>query len=505
MPNLYRENNFPVYWGVSEKDIDPGAHYYWETTLYLGIAPLFLALLALVLLRSPPVFFLGTATAVSFLIAMGDATPFYRLVFYLFPGFNLFRNPARIGIIFTLAMSLLAAFGTDWLVSRAGALQKKERRKATIIVIVTAGIFLFATFLFTGGMFQQQVFTFMVNCGLLGDDLAQIEEYLFTAVYPYACLQLWICALLTFFFLGIVAARIYNLLPARAVSVLLTAFLLGDLLLFGYGFSAMKNNPRTIYESNSLIRSIQTEGQKEIFRINSRGSIPGGDEIGGPYLLFRRNEGTVHEMFLMEGYNPLRLNRELMDRKTRTLDILNIKYKIDVNEATGDMQIVPHPTGFPRARMVPSYRVVTDGDKILPTLHDPGFDHVNEVILEEEPEGMPPGQIPRGVSSAYISSYGYNRIETAVTTEQPALLVLSEIWYPAWKATVDGKPAKVLRADNALRAIAVPSGSHTVVCRYNDASFTTGLIISLITLCGTVVLLLFPLIKKGMFRKHAHA
>lgn len=497
MPNLYRDNVPPVYWGVSEDDIDPGAHYYWETTIYLGIAPLLLAILAL-LLRSPSVFFLGITAAVSFLIAMGDTTPFYWLVYHLLPGFKLFRNPARIGIIFTLAMSLLAAFGTDWLISNAAGLSQKAKRKTTGVFIAIAGAIFLLALLFAGGAFKQQVFTFLVKCGLLGDDIAQIEEYLFTSVYPFANAQVWLCTFLVFASLAIAAGRIHGFLPSRVVSVILPVFILADLLLFGYGFSAMKNNPRTIYETTPLIRSVQDEGKKEIFRINSRGSMPGSDEIGGPFLLFRRNEGTVHEMFLMEGYNPLRLKRQLMDRKTRTLDILNIKYKITWDELTGDMQIAPHATGLPRARMVPSYRVVTGEEQILPTLHDPVFDHVNEVVLEEQPEGVPAGQPPSDVSSAYITSYGYNRIETAVTNGRPALLVLSEIWYPAWKATVDGEPAKVLRADNALRAIPVPAGNHTVVCRYDDGAFKTGLAISLVTLLGTAVLLLYPVVKKRM-------
>jgi uncharacterized membrane protein YfhO len=44
--------------------------------------------------------------------------------------------------------------------------------------------------------------------------------------------------------------------------------------------------------------------------------------------------------------------------------------------------------------------------------------------------------------------------------------VLSDQWYPGWTATVDGKPAAILRADVALRAVALSPGAHRVRFRY---------------------------------------
>jgi hypothetical protein len=264
-------------------------------------------------------------------------------------------------------------------------------------------------------------------------------------------------------------------------------------MVFGYGFAVSKNDPRTIYETNRLIRSIQEESRRELFRINSRGSKPGSDEIGGPFLIFRRNEGTVQSICLMEGYNPLRLKRQLMDRSNRTLDILNVKYKIKYDDSTRAVDIVGHPTGLPRARLVASYRVVAGESSIVQVMKGDGFDHVNEVVLEEQPDGIPPGTHGSGSGSAAIVSWDINRIVTETSSDRPELLVLSEIYYPAWKATVDGKKAKVLRADYALRAIAVPAGKHTVVCYYDDDGFTTGLLITIVSLLASIGLIAVPL------------
>ncbi len=61
-----------------------------------------------------------------------------------------------------------------------------------------------------------------------------------------------------------------------------------------------------------------------------------------------------------------------------------------------------------------------------------------------------------------------------VEAGQPGYLVLSEVWYPGWRATVNGQPATVLRADYALRAVAVPAGTSTVHLWFAPESWRWG-------------------------------
>ena len=60
-----------------------------------------------------------------------------------------------------------------------------------------------------------------------------------------------------------------------------------------------------------------------------------------------------------------------------------------------------------------------------------------------------------------------------------ALLVLSDLYYPGWRAVVDGRPADILRANYLMRAVAVPAGRHTVGFVYEPASFKAGIAASL--------------------------
>jgi uncharacterized membrane protein YfhO len=69
-----------------------------------------------------------------------------------------------------------------------------------------------------------------------------------------------------------------------------------------------------------------------------------------------------------------------------------------------------------------------------------------------------------------------------VETSQTGLLVLSEIWYPAWKATLDGNNTEILRVNYSLRGILVPQGKHTITLRYDSDAFRQGAWISLVTL-----------------------
>ena len=58
------------------------------------------------------------------------------------------------------------------------------------------------------------------------------------------------------------------------------------------------------------------------------------------------------------------------------------------------------------------------------------------------------------------------------------MIVLSEVYYPAWRVSVDGLATRLYIADHALRAVAVPSGEHDVELRYESVALPAGLIVS---------------------------
>jgi uncharacterized membrane protein YfhO len=64
--------------------------------------------------------------------------------------------------------------------------------------------------------------------------------------------------------------------------------------------------------------------------------------------------------------------------------------------------------------------------------------------------------------------------------------VLTDSWFPGWKATVDGKNAPIHRVDYLIRGVSVPAGAHTVEFRYQPLSWRIGWIVSLAALLAIV-------------------
>ena len=80
-----------------------------------------------------------------------------------------------------------------------------------------------------------------------------------------------------------------------------------------------------------------------------------------------------------------------------------------------------------------------------------------------------------------------NRIVKVDTEASTAgFLVLSDLFYPGWKATVDGKPQQIIRTNYVLRGLALESGRHSIEFRYEPIYLYVGGGISLL---GLIVLL----------------
>lgn len=121
--------------------------------------------------------------------------------------------------------------------------------------------------------------------------------------------------------------------------------------------------------------------------------------------------------------------------------------------------------------------VAFDDETALRAMRDARFDPLRTVILDRPwplPGMSPPSTPPR----LTLQAWAPEALRLEVQTEKPGFLVIGDVWYPGWRAWVDGRPTPVLRAYTALRAIPVPAGAHTVVLRYEPFSVRFGLILS---------------------------
>jgi len=128
-------------------------------------------------------------------------------------------------------------------------------------------------------------------------------------------------------------------------------------------------------------------------------------------------------------------------------------------------------------------------------LNDSIFDFRKTVILEEKPQ-LAHGQANSN-DSTQLLAYSENYLKAHVSSAQPSILLVNDLYYPAWEATVDGKEVKILKAFESLRAIPLPPGSHLVEMRYDDAAFNTGWKITLGTLVLSILTLIVTRKQKG--------
>ncbi len=442
----------------------PGVYYYyWETCVYVGILPLILAGASILRRKDRYVmFFLGTAL-VALLFALGKNFVLFKLFYDFIPGFSKFRIPTRMGIWLTFSISLLSAFSLQHLLyeSKSG----REGIRNIFVGAIALGLLLY--FLIISGTFAGSY---------VETTHARVGEMVSKGVTP---------SLLILLLSGVVLLVVMRRnLGGRTASLLLLGAFFLDMFVFGGEQNNGTTNPADYFKRRSdLVAFFKQEGEKELFRVNTRnahGMLPGWD----------RNQGMIDRIFMMEGYTPLALQRAYapLASNDQSFDLLNVKYKTVFDERTQQQTLVEHPTRLPRAFFVYAVHVVRSEQELLEYIKSPAFDHRSTAVIEQplvlpQPQSQPHSQVR-------VTSYRNNRIELAVETSHDGFLVLSEIFYPGWKAYIDGVETPIYRTDYNLRGMPVPAGTHTIDVRFEPATFSNGMWITLttLTICGAGVI-----------------
>ena len=91
-------------------------------------------------------------------------------------------------------------------------------------------------------------------------------------------------------------------------------------------------------------------------------------------------------------------------------------------------------------------------------------------------------------AKVFAAKWAAERIECEVESSAPTLVVIAQAFYHPWRATVNGQPATILRANHAFQAVPVPAGRSTVRLEYVDRRFQLGVALSVLGLivCGVL-------------------
>lgn len=164
---------------------------------------------------------------------------------------------------------------------------------------------------------------------------------------------------------------------------------------------------------------------------------------------------------------------------------------------TTTLPIYENHEGMPRAFLVRKVRLAGGREESLRWIRESAVDLKAEVILDAA--GGDPATLeglveprPDGEEEGRVRIVSYLPGEVKIEIEAnpaPAVLVMSDTFYPGWKAILDETEIPILRANHAFRAVPIGAGDHTLVFRFVPSSTRWGIVISLVAVLVTGALL----------------
>lgn len=425
-------------------------------TSFVGVIPLLLAGFAFTRKRSNPAWFFAALGLIGLLIALGRYTPIYSLVHSL-PVLNGLRVPARFILLTNFSLAALAAIGFEQL--RAAPRMNSRRidltRLKPVTVIGVLGVIGLLAAFASGGEASRQ------------DNLV------------------WALAVFSITLLACALVLAFRLPPSAFV--FLAAF---ELIALGSTVEIDRNDPTLGYQHQAVIDYLRADGQ--VFRIENASRA------------WQPDAALMHGLYDIGGiFNPLGLAHYetyrggMGSRGSALYNFLGAKYVLaDKDDPPGEASFVPvfnadpqidvylNTQALPRALLIDEVQIVRSGEGAWAAIHAPEFDPSKTVVIESAEDFTvgPAG----GDKTLAFGAVTTDRVELAVTTSAPTMLVISDVYYPGWIARIDDRPAAIHPANFAFRAVRVPAGSHRVVFEFEPSTWRSGLAVSAVTLAGLI-------------------
>jgi Bacterial membrane protein YfhO len=167
-------------------------------------------------------------------------------------------------------------------------------------------------------------------------------------------------------------------------------------------------------------------------------------------------------------------------------------------DGDANVHLYEHPDALPRTYYVPRVAVVADADARLERLAA-GIEDPRRVALVEEPPpsgfvGVPGNDATAG---ARFVADEPEHLVVELNAPERGFLFLADQYFPGWSATVNGRPAPIVRANHAFRLVEVPRGQVRVEFRYRPVRVWVGAVISAMTLAAVAAALVWTRPRSG--------
>jgi hypothetical protein len=499
---------------------------HWLDTVYIGIFPLCFAALYLSG-RCARKKFLLAAALLGLFLALGAYNPLLSLIMEALPALRLMQYPVKFLLMCAFALAAMSGLGADIFLSRmrARASIRGILKPLLLPVCVLLALLLAAA---AGRNFFWNWFAAVCP---EGDYFEPLREPLFFELYRgtfIAAALFGSLAVLTW-----CAIRFKH--RASLIAVCIAAAVGADLYFVGAPKDPWLDRSE-IRRPGSIVTALQQDDS--VYRIYSLSRIASNRSYAHtPHLAFDRvyrvlGQALPPNMHLYHGLASVDEYSELLnvryyevfgpvllhlagggsdpdeDRYCRMVfSMLNVKYIISPQPMPGlqfelvrggPVRLYRNPDVWPRAFPAASVTVCPDDAGVLKRIHAGDFERMAAFIPQSEVARLPQdlqrmlvaGGIGGTAAAAVITGYGANRVDVRVDTEKHALLVLSDTWFPGWRALVNGREQPVVRVNHTLRGVMLQPGGSRVEFVYRPRSFFAGLALSaaaatiLVTLCA---------------------
>lgn len=430
----------------------PGFVSAFQSPLYIGILPLWLALFALWVNRTREKIFWAFVALGSLLVAFGFYAFAYALFYLAVPGFALFRGQERLAFVISFALAILAGYGFHDLMR---AFDGRRARRAW--ALLPAGIVIGLMFVFT--LYVSGTLRPSGRVAFLGDRAALVT-LLFTLATVLVAWRLRLVRATSRFVVASVALIVFDL--------------------FSINTQAYNATPHERYPNTPIVQAMRQESG--VFRVVNEDKMPG-------------HFGIVYDLEEIGGISPLKLARYDFLRQNlpeeKLWRLLNVRYVItgrpglenaELITNDGDTRLLRLNDTMPRAWFVASALYNPDDAQVLAALASDDFDAWRVVYLAE---ASPHASVP-SVHAPTPAHFEHVTPEHArITLDAPSagwLVISANCYYPGWRAFVDGAETRIVRANIALCAVPVRAGAQRVEFVFEPWSVKIGQGVTLVTI-----------------------
>ena len=435
--------------------------------------------------------FFAIVATVALVYALGRFTPLFEPLFDLLPGVDLYRRPADATFVLNFAFAMLAAALLDRF-CREGLPKLRVPGAASPVLVALATLCVVGALAISLDL--------SVKAGRTAYALREILAGL-----------------------AIAAAGILVMLRAttprgRLLAATAIAAITSGELVLRHAASAIDGEPAAYYSAYGAMSPSERAGlaalKKAIAERKSEGARPRVEILGLAHGW--QNVSMIEKLEDTLGYNALRIAdyeqltgsgenavdlhlRQFPETfrgwRSRLANLLGLEFVVlgrpieslpsdyprpdEVTEIYGGPGIYVYHLGnaAPRAYVANKLISVDEGD-VIESGEMPDFDRAHEALIDERSVkdlhgkyGLDRnGEPAQGEALVRIVSYKRNFVIIQADTDKPGVLVLHDLYYPGWEATIDDQPVPVLRMNLLFRGVELPRGRHIVTFRFNPLS-----------------------------------